>query len=169
MCDSTWSLVSYPAPNSRAGKGLVTLERFLGYTGACMTSCQYYYAINHVPVPHCYAMQCKIIDLHSHWLVLNCQLTLYYCTVVAAGPDAKSHENRRAAIWLVFAKVRMLSLQEPRKRSLMSPNPFPSLMVESGNEITWSQDRVFEVTRYAISWNSLIKINGWPQMCRRST
>ena len=39
-------------------------------------SCQYY-AINHVPVPRCYAMQCTIKELRSHWLALNRQLTLH--------------------------------------------------------------------------------------------
>ena len=44
-----------PMPNPRVGKGLVTLERFLGVT----IPCQY---------ARCYATGCKIVALHSDWL-----------------------------------------------------------------------------------------------------
>ena len=42
-------------------------------------------------------MQCTIKELRSHWIVLNRQLTLHD-RIVAARPDARSHENRGAAI-----------------------------------------------------------------------
>ena len=68
-------LVSYPAPKSPRGEGSGDIGT-ISWLHRRVISCQCY-AINHVPVPRCYAMQCAIKELRSHWLALNRQLTLH--------------------------------------------------------------------------------------------
>ena len=67
-------VVSYPAPKSPRGEGSGDIGT-ISWLYKRVISCQYY-AINHVQVPRCYAMQCTIKELCSHWLALNRQLTL---------------------------------------------------------------------------------------------
>ena len=69
------NVVSYPAPKSPRGEGSGDIGT-ISWLYRRVISCQYY-AINHVPVPRCYAMQCTIKELRSHWLALNRQLTLH--------------------------------------------------------------------------------------------
>ena len=67
-------LVSYPAPKSPHGEGSGDIGT-ISWLHRRVISCQYY-AINHAPVPRCYAMQCTIKELRSHWLALNRQLDI---------------------------------------------------------------------------------------------
>ena len=61
--------VLFPAPNPRAGKDLMTLERFLGCTGAWLNRNVMQLITRWLHV----AMQwnAKIVELHSDWLQLN--------------------------------------------------------------------------------------------------
>ena len=106
-------VVSYPAPNLHTGKGMVTLERFLGCTGALLhanimqsITCQSHIAtqcnVNHRTVFSLASVKPPAGIVQS----LLCNQMQGHMKIVDA-----------AAIWLAFAKVRMLSLQELRKRS----------------------------------------------------
>ena len=58
-----------PSPQIPRGEGsgdIGAVSRFYGRV--TLPQC---YAINHVPIASCYAMGCKIAELHSDWLVLN--------------------------------------------------------------------------------------------------
>ena len=95
-------------PDSRAGKGRVTGDiGTVSWLYRRVISCQYY-AINNVPVPRCYAMQCTIKELRSHWLALNRQLTLHdRCCATRCKVTWKSWSYN-----LIGFRKRMLSLQE---------------------------------------------------------
>ena len=69
-----------PSPKSPRGEGSGDIGT-VSWLYRRVISCQYY-AINQVPIPRCYAMQCTIKELRSHWLALNRQLTLHNCCCV---------------------------------------------------------------------------------------
>ena len=84
-------VVSFPAPNPRVGKGLVTLERFLGCNcGKVSVTITRQYV-------RCYATGCKIVELHSDWLVpkqdswpcttLPCNKMQYHMKIVELQSD----------------------------------------------------------------------------------
>ena len=86
-----------PSPNSPHRKGLVTLEQFLGSMGTWLNHnvIQSILWLLHID------MQWDPNRRAAFWLVgakLR-QLTLYN---IVARPDAMSHENHRAAIWLAY-------------------------------------------------------------------
>ena len=56
-----------PSPKSPRGEGSQGDIGTVSWLYRRVISCQYY-AINHVPVPRCHAMQCTIKVLRSHWL-----------------------------------------------------------------------------------------------------
>ena len=85
------TLVSYPAPRGEGSGDIGTIS----WLHRRVISCQYY-AINHAPVPRCYAMQRTIKE--TAFSLASAKPPARHCTIVAARPDARSHENRGAAI-----------------------------------------------------------------------
>ena len=101
-------------------KDLVTLNSFL-----VVQVCHFASLLCNWSRTHCTLLHNGMQNHSAPFWLANTkprQLTLYS---IAVWPDAISHGNCRAAIWLAYVKTGMLSLQEPRKRSTVT-RPFSS-------------------------------------------
>ena len=124
--NAIWSLVPSPQSLRREGSGDIGTIYWLYKVSNSVTQPQCY-AISHTQYAHCYVTVCKIVELHSDWLVQK--QDSWHCTALLHNRI----QNHRAAIWLAYMKTRMLSLQEPRKYWNVT-TPFPSQRVGSGDE-----------------------------------
>ena len=64
-------------------------------------------------------MECKIVELRSHWLALN--QDSWFCTFAASQQDV-IYKNPRAAIWLAYVKGKSAEFTRI-KNVLVSPDP----------------------------------------------